>query len=97
MLERDLESHLVRKTQALGGVAFKFVCPGNAGVPDRRVLLPIPPEHRAIIGRYVCFVELKAPGRVPNALQRWQIDRINRLGHCAKWVDSVGGLDALLA
>ena len=97
MLERDLEARLVRKTQALGGVAFKFVCPGNAGVPDRLVLLPIPAEHQAIVGRYVSFIELKALGRVPNALQRWQIDRINRLGHCAKWVDSVGGLDALLA
>jgi len=97
VLERDLEARLVRKAQTLGGVAFKFVSPGNAGVPDRLVLLPVPPEHRAIVGRYVCLIELKAPGCVPNALQRWQIDRINRLGHRAQCVDSVRGLDALLA
>jgi len=33
--ESEIEARLVRGVKALGGVAYKFVSPGNVGVPDR--------------------------------------------------------------
>jgi hypothetical protein len=50
LLERDIERYLVRRTIEHGGVAYKWVSPGRAGVADRIVLLP---------GGVVWFVELK--------------------------------------
>ena len=40
MLEKDIESKLRNKVKLLGGRAYKFVSPGNAGTPDRLVVLP---------------------------------------------------------
>ena len=40
MLENELEKKLRDKVKKLGGKAYKFVSPGNAGVPDRLVVLP---------------------------------------------------------
>lgn len=34
MLERDIEKVLVREVRKLGGRAYKWVSPGNDGVPD---------------------------------------------------------------
>ena len=51
MLERDIEKVLVREVRKLGGRAYKWVSPGNDGVPDRIVILP---------GMRPVFVELKA-------------------------------------
>ena len=50
MLEREIEKKLVDGVRKLGGRAYKFVSPGNDGVPDRIVVLP---------GRAPKFIELK--------------------------------------
>lgn len=71
MLERDIEKLLVSGVKTLEGVAYKFVSPGNAGVPDRIVLLP---------GGIVEFVELKTSTGKPTSLQLRQAERICRLG-----------------
>ena len=71
--ERDIERHLRRKVEVAGGLALKFVSPGNDGVPDRIVIMP---------DGKVTFVELKAPRGRLSALQRWQQDRLKRRG-CA--------------
>lgn len=60
MKESDIERKLVNKTKASGGMALKFVSPGQSGVPDRLVLLP---------GGKIGFVEVKAPGEQPRKLQ----------------------------
>ena len=52
MRESDIERRLVQGVKKLGGRAYKFVSPGNVGVPDRLVVLP---------GGIVLFVEVKAP------------------------------------
>lgn len=61
--ESALESMLVRKVKEHGGFALKWVSPGNAGVPDRIVILP---------NGQTVYVEMKAPGKPLQPLQeRW--------------------------
>lgn len=50
MKESQIEAWLVRAVKQRGGLCFKWVSPGNNGVPDRIVITPK--------GR-VIFVELK--------------------------------------
>lgn len=69
--ESQIEAYLVKKIKQLGGIAFKFVSPGNAGVPDRLVVLP---------GGKIIFVELKKPGGKTTPLQDSQIARLMKLG-----------------
>ena len=38
--ESQIESYMVRKVKEHGGLCFKFVSPGNPGVPDRIVITP---------------------------------------------------------
>lgn len=71
MKESEVEKKLVRGVRLAGGSAYKFVSPGNAGVPDRIVLMPN--------GR-IWFVELKADGGSLRPLQRAQISRLTKLG-----------------
>ena len=71
MLEKDVEKKLVAGIKALGGLSYKFVSPGNAGVPDRLCILP---------GGKTIFVELKTTTGRPTELQQVQIARLNRLG-----------------
>ena len=67
MLEKEVEKFLVREVKKIGGVSFKFISPGNAGVPDRIVILPT--------GKVV-FVELKTDKGKLTKLQEVQIKKI---------------------
>ncbi len=69
MAESKVEGYLVDQAKARGGLALKWVSPGTAGVMDRLVLLPVPPEHREIVNRYVKLVETKDLNKVPRPLQ----------------------------
>lgn len=71
MLEKDIESILTDGVKELGGRAYKWVSPGNAGVPDRIVVLP---------GRPPVFIELKTESGTLTALQKVQIRRLKALG-----------------
>lgn len=88
MRERDVERYLRERVKQMGGRAYKFVSPGNNGVPDRIVMLP---------GGKLFFVELKAPGKETTALQDAQIDRISKLGQDVFVVDSKEKVDNILA
>lgn len=59
--EKDIEEYLRDKIKAIGGKAYKFISPGNVGVPDRFVALP---------GGISVYVELKAPGKKSTSLQQ---------------------------
>ncbi len=59
MEEQRIERRFRRKVEALGGQAWKIM--SLRGAPDRLVLLP---------GGQVIFVEIKAPGKTLNRLQK---------------------------
>ena len=87
MSEKDIEQYLRVQVKAIGGTAYKFVSPGNAGVPDRMVCLP---------GGQVVFVELKAPGKKPTPLQLTQMNRLAKLGFYVVVADSKSAVDCVI-
>lgn len=87
MLESKIEKKLVSMVRKHGGHCLKFVSPGNAGVPDRIVMMPHGWLH---------FVELKAPGEKPRALQIAVHDRFKRLGFPVTVIDSMEGVEAFV-
>ena len=87
MREREIENYLRLGVKKLRGIAFKFISPGNAGVPDRIVIMPK--------GK-IYFVELKKPGGGTSPLQELQIDRLTDLGHSVYVIDSKEGVDRFL-
>ena len=70
MLEKDIEKILVTEVRKLAGRAYKWVSPGNDGVPDRIVILP---------GLQPIFVELKTETGRLSAIQNVQIDRLRKM------------------
>ena len=83
MREKDIEKILVNGVKDVGGRAYKWVSPGNNGVPDRIVILP---EGRIV------FVELKTESGTLSSLQRVQIKRLRELGQTVEIVKGVGGV-----
>jgi hypothetical protein len=80
--EKEVEIYLRDQVKAVGGRAYKFVSPGNAGVPDRLILFP---------GGRTVFVELKAPGKKPTALQEAQQKKLKDLGfEVIYWIVNMG-------
>ena len=71
MLESTLERRFVNMVRKSGGRAYKFVSPGNLGVPDRIAVLPK--------GR-IWFVELKTETGRLSQVQKRQIDTLRSLG-----------------
>ena len=84
MKEKEIEKILRDRVKRLGGRAYKWVSPGNAGVPDRIVILP---------GRAPVFVELKTDSGRLTALQRMQIKRLLDLGQDVAVVKGMDGLE----
>lgn len=71
MREKLIEQKLVKAVKAMGGISPKFVSPGLSGMPDRIVLMP---------DGKVGFVEVKAPGKKPRALQAVRHEKLRSLG-----------------
>lgn len=81
--ESTIEEVLREQVKKLGGMAYKFVSPGNDGVPDRIVIFP---------GKTPIFVELKTDTGRLTRLQRVQIDRLQKLGQQVEVVRGMKGL-----
>lgn len=86
-IEARVEKALVEAARKLGGVAIKVAPVSFVGLPDRLILLP---------GGRALFVEVKSPGQRPTPRQLWWLDRLQRLGFVADWIDSVEQVDVLM-
>ncbi len=71
MLESKIETWLNDQIQKLGGRSYKFVSPGNPGVPDRIYLLP---------NGGIYFVELKRIIGKLSGVQLWQREQFQKMG-----------------
>lgn len=69
--EKTTEKYLRDEVRKIGGRAYKFVSPGNTGVPDRLVCLP---------GGKAVFVELKSEGKHSTPMQGRQQGVLELLG-----------------
>ena len=87
MREKDIEKELAARTKTMGGIAPKFTSPGFDGMPDRLVLLP---------GGRMGFVELKAPGKKPRALQLARHRLLRWLGFKVYVIDEINQIDSVL-
>ena len=71
MLEKQIEAKMGQMLRRRGALFYKFVSPGQPGVPDRIIVMP---------GGRCVFVELKTEvGRLAR-IQDWQVDRLRRQG-----------------
>lgn len=87
MLEKEIEKILVSEVKKLGGRAYKWVSPGNDGVPDRIVIFPNRPP---------VFVELKTEKGKLSPLQTVQIDRLMSLGQRVEVLYGLEGVKRFL-
>lgn len=85
--ESTIEAYLRDRVKAQGGIAYKWVSPGNVGVPDRLIVFP---------GGTVYFRELKAPGKKPTPLQVRQLEKLKALGFDVGVIDSKQGVDEFM-
>lgn len=87
MLEKEIEKKMIEGIRRLGGRAYKFVSPGNNGVPDRMVIFP---------GGKIIFAELKtATGRL-SKLQKMQIRLLTHYGCDVRVLYGMDGVQAFL-
>lgn len=75
MRESAIEALLVRSVHQAGGRCYKWVSPGNSGVPDRIVFLP---------DGKVIFIELKTETGRTSALQDYHIATLRALGQAVR-------------
>ncbi len=87
MREKVVEQQLVKAVRRLGGLCPKFVSPGMDGMPDRLLLMP---------GGRIAFVEVKAPGKKPRALQIRRHEQLRSLGFPVFVLDDPAVISALL-
>lgn len=69
--EKTVEAYLVKRMKEAGGKAYKWVSPGNDGVPDRVCLFP---------GGRIELVELKGKGGALTPSQKKRFPELARLG-----------------
>lgn len=87
MRESEIERYLVAAVERAGGEVRKVKWIGRRGAPDRLVM-----HLRA--GRL--WVELKAPGEVPETHQLREHDRMRRMGQRVLVIDNKHQVDELL-
>lgn len=80
MREKYIEQKLVNEVKKCGGVCLKLAGTGQAGIPDRLVLM-----ENARIG----FVELKAPNQKPRKLQLIKHKKLQELGFKVYVIDDI--------
>lgn len=86
MQEKDIEKYLVKRVKEMGGKAYKWVSPGNDGVPDRIVFFQ----------GVTVLVELKASGKKPTPLQIAKHKELAKLGQKVLVLDSKESVDCFV-
>lgn len=71
MTEAQIERRLTQIVRERGGLCYKFISPGNPGVPDRIVITP---DGRTI------YVELKTEVGRMSKIQKWQREQLRARG-----------------
>lgn len=87
MREKEIEKVLVEQVKRMGGRAYKWVSPGNDGVPDRIVVLP---------GMQPIFVELKTETGRLSALQKIQNGWLRSMGQTVYVLFGLQGVNTFL-
>lgn len=100
--ERDIEAHLVKRVKELGGECRKVQWVGRNGAPDRLVMLPMHLVTGSVLAKnrgysLTIWVELKAPGKLPTALQLREHERMRAMGQRVEVIDSIESVEALLS
>lgn len=88
--EKDIERYLCRRVKEVGGKAYKFVSPGNIGVPDRLVIVPTGTKPVTAIYK---FIEIKKPGGKLRPQQEAKVRELMKLGAQCWIVDSYERVD----
>lgn len=86
MQEKQIEQRLVNEVKHRGGICEKWNS-GSRGWPDRIVLLP---------DGKIGFVEAKAPGKGPRALQVHRHEQLRRLGFPVFVLDEIEQIGGIL-
>lgn len=86
-MEKDIECYVKHEIEKLGGRCLKWVCPGNAGVPDRIVLMP---------GGRIWFIEFKDDGGKMSHLQVWWRKTLRKLGFNAFKIRGRGAAETFI-
>lgn len=101
MRESVIERHLVKRVKELGGEVRKVAWVGRRGAPDRLVMLPASWKGRKTSGFWdsptPIWVELKATGVKPESYQLREHVRMRKMGQRVVVVDSIEGVETLLA
>ena len=78
MRESTIEKAVNKHARALGWLAYKFTSPSNRGVPDSLY----------IKDGLTLYIEFKAPGKQPTALQTEVIKRFRNHGAIVHVIDN---------
>lgn len=99
--ERDIEAHLVKRVEELGGECRKVAWVGRQGAPDRLVMLPVVPgvfnRPGPGVGAHTFWVELKNPDTIrtfpANAHERAQHREHERMRVMGQRVVVIGTIE----
>ena len=86
MREKVVEKQLIDEVKKRGGICEKWIS-GSSGWPDRIVILPD--------GKFA-FVEVKAPGKKPRALQVYRHRQLEKLKMRVYVLDSTSKIGEIL-
>lgn len=95
MKETNTEKRLDREAKKRGGRAYKWT--GRKGVPDRILLLPIEDErHRAIVAKYLRFVETKSHTGEVDPIQDYVHGVLRKMGFTVEVAWTNGQIDEMI-
>ena len=87
MLEKDIEKKLVAEAKKRGCIPIKLLSANYNGLPDRLILS---------LGGKCAFIELKAPGKKPRALQLKRHRELRALGFSVYVIDGIEQIGGVL-